>query len=83
MRLALKPPRKKPLITCIDDSPIIAERLEQILQPAGFRVLTINNPMQGVAKLAEEKPDLIFLDVVMPQTGGYNVCSCFTAEFFV
>jgi chemotaxis family two-component system response regulator PixG len=54
---------------------MIAEKLEQILQPAGFRVLKINNPMQGVAKLAEEKPDLIFLDVVMPQTSGYNVCS--------
>jgi len=83
VRSALKLPRKKPLIACIDDSPITAERLEQILQPAGFRVLKINNPMQGFAKLAEEKPDLIFLDVVMPQTSGYNVCSCFTAEFFV
>jgi chemotaxis family two-component system response regulator PixG len=66
---------KKPLIACIDDSPMIAERLEQILQPAGFRVLKINDPMQGVATLAEKKPDLIFLDVVMPHTNGYNVCS--------
>lgn len=66
---------KKPLIACIDDSPIVSERLEQILQPAGFRVLKINDPMQGVATLAENKPDLIFLDVVMPQTNGYNVCS--------
>ncbi len=75
VRAAIKPSRKKPLIACIDDSPMIAEKLEQILQPAGFRVLKINNPMQGVATLAEEKPDLIFLDVVMPQTSGYNVCS--------
>jgi chemotaxis family two-component system response regulator PixG len=75
VRSAVKPPRKKPLIACIDDSPMIAERLEQILQPAGFRVLKINNPMHGVATLADAKPDLIFLDVVMPQTSGYNVCS--------
>lgn len=75
VRSAVKPVNKKPLIACIDDSPMIAEKLEQILQPAGFRVLKINDPMQGVATLAEEKPDLIFLDVVMPQTNGYNVCS--------
>lgn len=66
---------KKPLIACIDDSPMISERLEQILLPAGFSVLKINDPMLGVATLAEEKPDLIFLDVVMPHTNGYNVCS--------
>lgn len=75
VRAAIKQPAKKPLIACIDDSPMIAEKLAQILQPAGFRVLKINHPMQGVATLAEEKPDLIFLDVVMPQTNGYNVCS--------
>jgi chemotaxis family two-component system response regulator PixG len=31
--------------------------------------------MEGVATLAREKPDLIFLDVVMPQTNGYNLCT--------
>lgn len=72
---AIKPQPKQPLIACIDDSPAISEKLEQILKPAGFRVLKINDPMQGVATLAEKKPDLIFLDVVMPQTNGYNVCS--------
>lgn len=65
----------KPLIACIDDSRIVGEKLEQILVPAGYRVLKIQDPMQGVAALAEHKPDLIFLDVVMPQTNGYNLCS--------
>ncbi|HIK09693.1 MAG TPA: response regulator [Oscillatoriaceae cyanobacterium M33_DOE_052] len=65
----------KPLIACIDDSRIVGEKLEQILVPAGYRVLKLQDPMQGVAALAEHKPDLIFLDVVMPQTNGYNLCS--------
>ena len=72
---ALEKRRKQPVIACIDDSPMVSAKLEQILKPAGFKVLKINAPMQGVATLAEEKPDLIFLDVVMPQTNGYNVCS--------
>lgn len=65
----------KPLIACIDDSPLVAEKLKQILVSTGYRMLGIQDPMQGVAILAEHKPDLIFLDVVMPQTNGYNLCS--------
>ena len=65
----------KPLIACIDDSPLVTEKLKQILHNTGYRVLGIQDPMQGVATLAEHKPDLIFLDVVMPQTNGYNLCS--------
>lgn len=68
-------PSSQRLIACIDDSPMIAESLEQILRPAGYNLLKIQDPMHGVALLAEKKPDLIFLDVVMPQTNGYNLCT--------
>jgi two-component system, chemotaxis family, response regulator PixG len=73
VRAAVAP--KKPLIACIDDSPMIAEVLARILQPAGYETIAIHDPMQGVATLAEKKPDFIFLDLVMPQTNGYNLCN--------
>lgn len=63
------------LIACIDDSPIIGQALEKILQPYGYEVLTILNPLQGIANLLERKPDLIFLDLVMPNTNGYELCT--------
>ncbi|MBD1836203.1 response regulator [Trichocoleus sp. FACHB-90] len=62
-------------IACVDDSPMVGEYLKEILVPAGYRVVYIQDPIQGVAALAKHKPDLIFLDLVMPKTDGYNVCS--------
>lgn len=62
------------LIACIDDSQIILLNLKKILQSAGFRVLCINEPMAGFAQLIEHKPDLIFLDLNMPNANGYSVC---------
>jgi len=69
----VQPPR--PLIACIDDSRAVCEFLEQILVPAGYRVLKIIDPMQGIATLAKEKPALIFLDVIMPKANGYTLCN--------
>ncbi len=68
------PSRKQPLIACIDDSPVAAQTLKQILEPMGCQVLSIQNPVKGLAQIAEHKPDLIFLDLVMPNANGYIVC---------
>ncbi|EAW37939.1 two-component system response regulator [Lyngbya sp. PCC 8106] len=66
--------RKQPLIACIDDSLVAIESLKQILEPVGCQILSIQNPVKGLAKIAEHKPDLIFLDLVMPNANGYIVC---------
>ncbi len=66
--------RQNPLIACIDDSPIAAQNLRKILEPLGCEVLSIENPIQGLAKIAKHKPDLIFVDLVMPNANGYIVC---------
>jgi chemotaxis family two-component system response regulator PixG len=62
------------LIACIDDSPIVIHNLKSILTPAGFRVLSIQEPMAGFALLIEQKPDLILLDLNMPNANGYSIC---------
>lgn len=71
------PPEKRtrPVIACIDDSPTVGQVLATILEPAGYRVVIIQEPLSGIATLVKHKPDLIFLDLVMPDTSGYNLCS--------
>ncbi|MFM7382502.1 MAG: response regulator [Microcystaceae cyanobacterium] len=62
------------LVACIDDSPIVIHNLKSILGPAGFQVLSIPEPMAGFAQLIEHKPDLILLDLNMPNANGYSIC---------
>lgn len=62
-------------IACIDDSPMIGETMMHLLQPLGYEVTTITNPLRAIATLLNSKPDLIFLDLVMPETNGYELCA--------
>ncbi len=68
------PQPNKGLIVCIDDSPTLAQVLEKIVQSAGYTIIGIQDPVLALAKVAEYKPDLIFLDLVMPNANGYTVC---------
>jgi two-component system, chemotaxis family, response regulator PixG len=63
------------LIACIDDSPVIGKELEAILRPLGYEVISILDPLQSLTILLQKKPRLIFLDLVMPNTNGYELCS--------
>ncbi|NEP70558.1 MULTISPECIES: response regulator [unclassified Okeania] len=65
--------KKQSLIACIDDSPVVTETLKKIVQPAGYRFISIQDPIKGFVKIAEYKPDLIFLDLEMPHANGYTV----------
>ena len=65
----------RPLIACIDDSEIVSFTMEQILSISGYRFLAINEPLRAIPILIEQKPDFIFLDVVMPHINGYELCS--------
>ncbi|MEB3339473.1 MAG: response regulator [Okeania sp.] len=65
--------KKKPLIACIDDSIVVAERLRKIIEPTGYELMDVQDPVKGLVKIAEEKPDLIFLDLEMPDANGYTV----------
>ena len=64
----------KPLIACVDDSPLISQSLEKFLSKAGYRFVGINDPLRAFSVLLALKPDLIFLDLMMPNTNGYEVC---------
>lgn len=63
-----------PLVACIDDSPVLAHTLSKILQGAGYRTISIPEPMRGFAQLIEQQPDLILLDLLLPNADGYSIC---------
>jgi len=68
-------PEARPLIVCIDDSPMIGQQMQVILEPAGYEMLHILDPLKGIATLLNRKPALIFLDLVMPNSNGYELCT--------
>lgn len=65
----------KPLIACVDDSASVCQTLEKLLTTAGYRFLAINDGLRALTSLLACKPDLIFLDLMMPNTNGYEICS--------
>ena len=64
--------KKKILI--IDDSELMLKMISDILVSAGFDVVTANNGKTGIKKVREEKPDLVILDIIMPEMNGFEVC---------
>ncbi len=63
------------VIACIDDSPLICQALEKIVTEAGYQFVSEMDGLRAIAFLLSRKPDLIFLDLVMPNTNGYEICS--------
>ena len=67
-------PQSTVTIACIDDSRVICEYMKLFVEEAGFNFIAITNPLQAMETLLEKEPDLVFLDLVMPHTSGYEVC---------
>ncbi|MEN9223323.1 MAG: response regulator [Thermostichus sp. BF3_bins_97] len=69
------PAPNRPLVVCIDDSPIVCKTLEGILTQLGYRFQSVQDPLQAIPTLLKAKPDLVFLDLVMPIANGYEICA--------
>ena len=63
---------KKILIA--DDEPNIVTALEFLLERAGYEVRTAVNGDEALAAIAQDPPDLVLLDIMMPVKSGYEVC---------
>ncbi len=61
-------------ILIVDDDPDFVEAVTMILRPKKFEVVTAYNGKEGLEKVKAERPDLIVLDVMMPEKDGYAVC---------
>lgn len=63
-------------ILVIDDDSISKRIIKYVFQSNKYRVVTANNGVEGIEKIDKEKPDLIFLDIVMPVMDGFKTCAC-------
>ncbi|MBC9928632.1 MULTISPECIES: response regulator transcription factor [unclassified Leucobacter] len=64
---------KGPRILIVDDEPSIRELLTTSLRFAGFGVRSVSNGAQTISAVLEEEPDLIILDVMLPDMNGFSV----------
>jgi adenylate cyclase len=64
----------EPLVLVVDDLPANVRLLDAVLSPRGYRVLGAGSGPEALALVAERRPDLILLDIVMPEMDGYEVC---------
>ncbi|MBD0266719.1 MAG: response regulator [Cyanobacteria bacterium Co-bin8] len=72
----LKPSSKSTYtIACIDDSPTVLRAINDFLDDKMFSVLMISDPVKALMQVIRNKPDLILLDVTMPNLDGYELCS--------
>lgn len=62
-------------IMVIDDSKTIRRTSEILLKKQGCEVITANDGFEALAKVAEHKPDFIFVDIMMPRLDGYQTCA--------
>lgn len=62
-----------PLILAVDDEPNIMELLNFNLSKEGYRFIGVTNGLDAIKTVNEEKPDLIILDIMLPEMDGYDV----------
>lgn len=67
-------------ILIVDDEILNRKLLETLLQPQGYRTVSVDGGENALASVAQQAPDLILLDVMMPGMNGYEVASILKAD---
>ena len=62
-----------PRILAVDDEPNIVRLIQVNLVRQGYTVETANNGVEALAKIRENRPDLLVSDVMMPEMGGFEL----------
>ena len=61
-------------VMVIDDSKTIRRTAELLLKREGFEVVTATDGFESLAMIANQRPDIIFIDIMMPRLDGYQTC---------
>jgi signal transduction histidine kinase len=69
----------KPLILIVDDDSILRGVAGESLRQAGFSVSEAENGVQALAAIKESRPDIVLLDVMMPEMDGFDTCRAIRA----
>ena len=75
-----------PKILIVDDETHIRRLLEETLEEfeeKGVEIFTAKNGKEAVEIIVKEEPNLIFLDVMMPEMNGYDVCKIIKKEYCI
>lgn len=62
-------------IMIVDDELFISRSLAFMLEKEGYECVTANDGEEALKLVAQEKPDIMFLDINMPNKNGYEVCT--------
>lgn len=62
-------------VMVIDDSKTIRRTAETLLRKEGCDVITATDGFEALAKIADQRPDIIFIDIMMPRLDGYQTCA--------
>ncbi len=65
---------KSNLVLIVDDDPLNLTLLDAILKPFGFKTITVNSGEKAIEFFKEIRPDIVLLDIMMPDMDGYEVC---------
>jgi len=66
--------QKKAKILIVDDDPDMVTAIGAVLEARDYEVVTAQDGEDGLAKLKDENPDLMILDLMMPKMDGFAVC---------
>jgi adenylate cyclase len=64
----------EPLVLAVDDLPTNIRLLDAVLSPRGYRVISAGSGPEALQRVKDHQPDLVLLDIVMPEMDGYEVC---------
>jgi len=62
-------------VMVIDDSKTIRRTAEALLRKEGYQVITATDGFEALSMISDYRPDLIFMDIMMPRLDGYQTCA--------
>lgn len=61
-------------VVIIDDNPLAVESLETVFVNEGYKVITASTGETGLKEVIKERPDIVILDIMLPDMDGIQVC---------
>ncbi|HEY9704984.1 MAG TPA: response regulator [Allocoleopsis sp.] len=61
-------------VLIVDDSNTLRQMIADVLQKSGFHIDVASNGLEALKKMESSRPDLVVMDIVMPEMNGYELC---------
>jgi twitching motility two-component system response regulator PilH len=67
-------------VLIVDDSATDLKKLEQIVESGGYSVITAASGKEALERVKQDRPDVVFLDIIMNDLNGFQVCRALTSD---